>query len=298
MDCHIYQLEHEPFWSFFLRYETFFLRTRNVEKWQICHHLYRGLNVETRELVDEYHDDMLFFDHTPMTCLTFFYCLAKHFYRKEYPCFPLLEIPPTYPSIEEESELESMWSVNTFRRVFEVSLGYHYHDLDSPHPIISSPPSLDDHCSCVDAPPTDEVHDEVPCAPQYDTPLTYVHDHLASGTNDLEVDLPVIEESQVHTLVVPSVESHPTPLCHEKLPVVMVHAHFDPCVAMPLVSLPPPFMHSSPGFSSCHGKSVFVVFLPFFFLLSLFHSPTSAVVGSEYDKLLRSLTRYHVVSRV
>ena len=68
-----------------------------------------------------------------------------------------------------------MWSVNTFRRVFEERLEFHDHDLDSPYPIISSPPSLDDQHSCVDAPLTDKVYDEVPCAPQHDTPLTYVH---------------------------------------------------------------------------------------------------------------------------
>ena len=168
MDCHIYQLEHEPFWSFFLRYETFFLRMYNVKMWQICHHLYGGLNRETRELVDEYHDDM-FLDQTPVICLDFFKLMAKHFYRKEYPYLPLLEIPPAYPSsdpwVKEGTELERTWSVNTYRWVFEARLESHYHDLDSPHPIISSPSPLDDQCPCVDAPLTDEVHDEVPCAP-------------------------------------------------------------------------------------------------------------------------------------
>lgn len=105
--------------------------------------------------------------------------------------------------------MERTWSVNNFRMVFEEKLKFHDHDLDSPHPTISSHTSLDDQFSCVDAQLTSVVPDEVPCAPQYDAPLTFVHDHLASGPNDLEVDMCVIEESQVHTLDVSSVESHP-----------------------------------------------------------------------------------------
>ena len=198
------------------------------------------------------------------------------------------------------------------------------HDLDSPHPIVYSPSSLNDqpldefdddmdnlgeppfptllhHDSpipCVDAPPTGEVRVEVPCAPHQDEPLTYVHDHPASESNDLEVDMHVIEESQVHTPSVPSVESYPTPPSHcEKFSIVLHHAHLDACDTLPLAFLPPPFVRSSPGFSSRYEKSVFVVFLLLFFLLSLFHSPTSAVVGSEFNKLLRSLTHY-IVSQV
>jgi hypothetical protein len=300
----MYQFEHESFWSFFVRYGDSLSYGHNLEKWQICLNLYKGLNSETREYIEGFYN-YVFLDQSPVLCLHFFKWVAKTGFSKEYPTLPPLEVPHAYPlstdydGIPEGTELEKTWSVNQFERAFEERLESHDHDLDSPHPIISTPPSLDDQCSCVDAPPTGEVCDEVPCAPHHDEPLTYVHDHPTSEPDDLEVDLPVIEESQVHTLVVPSVESHHTPLCHhEKLPIVHVHAHLDACVAMPLASLPPPFVHSSPDFSSCYGKSVFVVFLPLFFLLSLFHSPTSAVVGSEFDKLLRSLTRYHIVSRV
>ena len=40
--------------------------------------------------------------------------------------------------------------------------------------------------------------------PYINEPLRYVHDHPVSETNNLEVDVPLIEESQVHTLSVPS----------------------------------------------------------------------------------------------
>ena len=101
----------------------------------------------------------------------------------------------------------------------------------------------------------------------------------------------------MHTLSVPSVESHPTPLSHcEMLPIALHHAQLDACDALQLV-FPPPFVRSSFSFLSHYEKSIFVLFLLFFFLLSLFHSPTSAVVGSEFDKLLRSLT-HHIVSQV
>ena len=104
---------------------------------------------------------------------------------------------------------------------------------------------------CVDAPPIGEVLVEVPCTLHHDEPLTYVHDHLASEPSDLEVDMPSIEESQVHTVSVPSVESHPTPLSHcEMLPIALHHAQLDACDALPLVALPPPFVRSSFDFSS------------------------------------------------
>ena len=105
--------------------------------------------------------------------------------------------------------------------------------------------------------------------------------------------MPLIEESQVHTLSVSSIESHSTPLSHCKmLPIALHHAQLDACDDLPIVSLPPPFVRSSFGFSSRYVKSIFVLFFLFFLLLSLFHSPTSTVVGSEFDKLVRSLSHY------
>ena len=72
---------------------------------------------------------------------------------------------------------------------------------------------------CVDAPPIGEVLVEVPCVLPTNEPLTHVHDHPASKPDDLEVDMPVIEESQVHTLSVSSVKSHPILLSYcEMLP--------------------------------------------------------------------------------
>ena len=148
---------------------------------------------------------------------------------------------------------------------------------------------------CVDAPPTGEALIEVPCVLHHDESLTYVHDDLASEPNDLKVDMPLIEKSQVHTLRVPSVESHPTPFSHcEMPPITLHHAQLDTFDALPLASLPPSLCSL---FLSRYEKSIFVLFLLFFFLLSLFHSPTSVVLGSEFDKLLWSLTHY-IVSQV
>ena len=151
---------------------------------------------------------------------------------------------------------------------------------------------------CVDAPPTGEVLVEVSYVIHTNEPLIYVHDHPTSEPNDLEVGMPLIEESQVHTLSVSSVESHPTPLSHcEMLPISLHHAQLDACDDLPIPSLSPSFLHSSFSFSSRYEKSIFVVFLLLYFLLSLFHSLTSAVVGSDFDKLLQSLTHY-IVSQV
>src|SRR5688572_1189466 len=148
MACYMYQLEHESFWGFFLRYGKFFLPGRNFEKWQMCHHLYEGLNRKTREFVDDFYHDA-FFDQTPVICLNFFRWLAKDNFRKEYPGLPPLEVPPAYPlgtdynGNPEGTELEKTWSVNQFQRSFEERLETHDHlvsmaldhDLDSPHPI-------------------------------------------------------------------------------------------------------------------------------------------------------------------
>ena len=146
---------------------------------------------------------------------------------------------------------------------------------------------------CVDAPPTGEVLIEVPCVLHTNEPLTYVHDHPASEPNDLEVDMLAVEESQVHTLSVSSVESHPTPLSHcEMLPITFHHAQLDACDTLSRFFLPPSFVRSAFAFLSRYEKLIFVHFLLLFLLLSLFHSPTSIVVGCEFDKLLWCLTHY------
>ena len=88
----LHQYEHKSFWRFFVRYRDSLPHEHNVEQWL---DLYKGLNSETRELVDDVYSSALL-DQTLILCLNVFRWLAKDDIKKEYPGFPPLKFPLAY----------------------------------------------------------------------------------------------------------------------------------------------------------------------------------------------------------
>ena len=125
MACHpLYQYKHDSIWRFFVRYEDFLPYKHSVEQWKICLDLYKGLNSETRELVDDVKFNA-FLEQTLMLCLNFFKWLAKDNFKKEYLGFSPLKVPLAYPFTDFiysdtpiANELERIWSVNQLKRAF------------------------------------------------------------------------------------------------------------------------------------------------------------------------------------
>ena len=104
-----------------------------------------------------------------------------------------------------------------------------YDDMQSWHeyPFLV-PLHHDSPIPCVDVPFTSKALIAALNVPYIDKPLTYVHDYSSSEPLNLEVDMSLIEESQVNALSVSSVESYYTSLRHcDLLPTTLPHTQFD-----------------------------------------------------------------------
>ena len=148
----------ESFCRFFVKYGDSLPYGHEIEKWQFFLNLYEGLKYETREFIDDIHFNS-FLNQTRMLYLNFFRCLAKDTFKKEFPGFPPLDIPLTYPFDHDAygdtpigDEVEMTRSVMRWSRAFEESLGTHDplmplaldHDLAPPSSNDYSLPPLDD----------------------------------------------------------------------------------------------------------------------------------------------------------
>lgn len=121
-----------------------------------------------------------------------------------------------------------------------------------------------------------------------------MHNHPLCEAIDLDFDVSIVHESPRHSCYVFCIESHFISLSdYDLLPTALPHAHIDACDDLPTVPTPFLLFTFSSAFLLVIKKSIFLVYL-LFFLLSLFHSPTFAGMGSELHKLSWSLTRHLV----
>ena len=94
--------------------------------------------------------------------------------------------------------------------------------------------------------------------PCINEPFTYVHNHPVNEPFDLEVNVPLIEKSQVHALNVSPFESHSLPLRWCDSPHRPPRAQIDACDNLPIASFPLPFVFSFCGFTLI-GKGKYVL---------------------------------------
>ena len=102
---------------------------------------------------------------------------------------------------------------------------------------------------CDIAPLACETLVEVPCMPHIDESQPFVHEHPLLEPIDLEVDVSIVDESQVHACCVSSIESHYISLSHcDLLSTALPHAQIGTCDDLPMDSFPFSFVRFFYGF--------------------------------------------------
>ena len=146
----------------------------------------------------------------------------------------------------------------------------------------------------------------------FESPI-FVHCNPLYEPNDFEISAYIVDEAQVHVPCVSSIESPTISLGHFDMPLTTpTHAHVDACDTLPPVGhimtygnlcheiptdcLSFPFACFFFGISSHNDKSTFYALYILVYFLFLHHSICHililAFVGSEFDKLLQSLSNY------
>ena len=166
---------------------------------------------------------------------------------------------------------------------------------------------------CDLAPLACETPYKVSCMPHTFKSPIFMHNNPLYESRNLEIPAYIVDEAQVHAPYVSSIESPTISLGRFDMPLTThVHAHIDVSDALPSVGHIMTYVdlcHDIPtdsfsflfvffffGISSYNDKSFLCAFLllVFFFAYSLliYYVLISAFTGSEFDKLLRSLTHY------